>query len=108
MAKSIDKLEKEIRSRPGAAERIDAKTEAMRTVLRLVALRREQDKTQEELAALMHTSQENISRIERSDNPYLSTLAAYVGALGGRLELTAVFDDRVIPLGDVRRKKIPA
>lgn len=98
MAKNTADLEREIRSRPGAAERIDAHAEAMRTVLRLARLRKDLDATQTELAELMHTTQENVSRIERSQNPYLSTVTSYVEALGGRLEINVVFDDRVIPL----------
>ena len=34
MSKPIDGLERKIRSRPGATERIDARTDAMRSVLR--------------------------------------------------------------------------
>lgn len=101
MAKSTDKLERTIRGRPGAAERIDARTEAMRVALRLAELRRELDKTQVEMAELMQTTQENISRIERADNLYLSTLASYIASVGGRLEINAVFDDRVISLAAV-------
>jgi hypothetical protein len=34
-----------------------------------------------------------VSRLEHGDDAKLSTLRAYVEALGGRLELVAVFDD---------------
>jgi len=107
MAKNTDKLEQKIRSRAGAAERIDARTQAMRVVLRLSELRKELDTTQVELAKLMRTSQENISRIERADNLYLSTLASYIAGVGGHLEINAVFDDRVIPLATVE-EELPA
>lgn len=107
MARSTETLEQTIRGRPGAAERIDARTGAMRIALRLAELRRELDKTQVEMAELMQTTQENISRIERADNLYLSTLAGYIASVGGRLEINAVFDDRVISLaavdGDVQQ-----
>lgn len=46
-------------------------------------------------------TQANVSRIERSDNLYLSTLVDYVGALGGHIEINAVFDDDVVSLGPV-------
>jgi predicted transcriptional regulator len=54
--------------------------------------------TQEELAHALDVSQSNISRVERSEDLYLSTLRGYVEALGGRLEINAVFPDRTIPL----------
>lgn len=38
MSKPIDSLERKIRSRPGAVERIGARTDAARTVLRLAKL----------------------------------------------------------------------
>ena len=49
--------------------------------------------TQEELAAALGVRQPSVSRLEHGDDAKLSTLRAYVEALGGRLELAAVFDD---------------
>ena len=52
--------------------------------------------TQVQVAQTLGSSQANISKIERRDDLYLSTLSEYVEALGGRLELRAVFPDEVI------------
>ena len=41
----------------------------------------------------MATTQPNVSRIERGGEMELSTLRSYIEALGGRLEIAAVFDD---------------
>ena len=41
----------------------------------------------------MEVTQANISRIERQEDLKLSTLERYIEALGGRLEVRAVFDD---------------
>ena len=44
---------------------------------------------------------ERMSEDERRENLYLSALAHYVEALGGRLEIRAVFDvDNVVVVGD--------
>jgi hypothetical protein len=40
----------------------------------------------------------NVSQIESRHDIYLSTLSAYVEALGGRLEVNAVFPDETIRL----------
>ncbi len=72
---------------------------AIEDATRLADLRERSGKTQRELAEVMKVTQENISRIERANDAYLSTLAGYVEALGGRLELNAVFPDEVILLG---------
>jgi hypothetical protein len=51
--------------------------------------------TQVEIAQAMERSQPNISRIEREENIELGTLRSYVEALGGKLEIHAVFGNDV-------------
>ena len=53
-------------------------------------LRRVRQLTQVELSRTMQRPQSTISRIEREGDLLLSTLAAYVEALGGHLEINAV------------------
>jgi DNA-binding XRE family transcriptional regulator len=53
--------------------------------LDLGELRRALSMTQTDLANLMKIGQESISRLERRADPRISTLRAYVEALGGRL-----------------------
>ena len=48
--------------------------------------------TQVELARRLAVSQATVSKFEKS-NPTVSTVKRYVEALGGRLEMAAVFDD---------------
>lgn len=59
----------------------------------LADLRRARAKTQVEVARILKIEQPQISRLEKRSDTYLSTLADYVEALGGRLKLVAVFDD---------------
>lgn len=99
--KPFGELSEEVRSRLGAAEEIDARRRAIIAAVRLNELRRQRGQTQAQLADLLGMTQANVSRIERSDNLYLSTLADYVGALGGHIEINAVFDDDVVALGPV-------
>ena len=58
-------------------------------------------KTQEEMAALVEMSQSELSRAERRDDHRVSTLRRYVEALGGKLEVVAVFDDKQVKLNGV-------
>jgi len=51
------------------------------------------------VASKFSVSQANISRIEHEEDLYLSTLREYVEALGGELQLKAVFEDQEIYLG---------
>ncbi len=58
-------------------------------------------KTQIEAAALATMAQPELSRLERRDDYLLSTLRRYVEALGGKLEIAAVFGGRRVKLTEV-------
>ena len=79
----------------------------MQDVLALSDLRERCGVTQVGLAAELATSQHNVSRIEHQEDLYLSTLRAYVEALGGRLELAAVFVDGRVLLDPHPKDKHP-
>lgn len=57
-------------------------------------LRKARQMTQVKLAEALGVNQGEVSKIEHRTDIYLSTLAEYVEALGGRLEIRAVFPDR--------------
>jgi len=57
----------------------------------LPALRREAGLTQEQVAARLGVTQSWVSQIENQADVQLSTLAAYIAALGGQLRLAASF-----------------
>ncbi|MEZ5176616.1 MAG: helix-turn-helix transcriptional regulator [Acidimicrobiia bacterium] len=59
----------------------------------LTEIRQMRQITQVELAEALDVGQPRISRMERGGDSLLSTVAAYVEALGGHLEVAAVFDD---------------
>jgi transcriptional regulator with XRE-family HTH domain len=66
--------------------------------LALAELRRNFGVTQERLAELLDIRQAAVSKIERRDDVLLSTLTAYVRALGGELEIMARFGDHGLRL----------
>ncbi|GAA1216020.1 XRE family transcriptional regulator [Kitasatospora nipponensis] len=68
---------------------------------RLVEARKRRDLTQQNLADAMGVTQARVSAIERGaiSRAELSTLEAYVAALGGKLELVADFGDERLILG---------
>ena len=50
-------------------------------------LRAARELTQENLANVLHVKQSEISKIERRTDMYVSTLASYIKAMGGQLEV---------------------
>ncbi|MCC6748392.1 MAG: XRE family transcriptional regulator [Deltaproteobacteria bacterium] len=54
--------------------------------------------TQEELAQRVKTTQSELSRLERREDKRLSTLRRYVEALGGELEVTIRFGNKMVRL----------
>jgi len=50
------------------------------------------------VAAALDTADERLSDDERHEDLYLSALRHYVGALGGRIEVRALFGDEAIVL----------
>jgi DNA-binding XRE family transcriptional regulator len=90
----FSELGDKLRADPERAARIDALAAAIENALDLAEMRRRQGMTQKQLAEAMNVSQANISRIEHGIDAQLSTIRTYVQALGGKLEIRAVFPDR--------------
>jgi DNA-binding XRE family transcriptional regulator len=98
--KPFSNLTREIEQDPVRMQRVRDMTRAMLDIQRLSELRAQRNLTQQDVADSLNASQANISRIEHEDDLYLSTLRAYIEALGGELELSARFPDgEVIKVG---------
>lgn len=83
---------------PQQQARAAAKAEALLVELQLAELRQARSKTQVEVARNMDLQQAAVSKLERREDMYLSTLRQYVEALGGQLKLVASFPDAEIPI----------
>jgi len=79
---------------------IDARYNILREeYMTLQEIRKNRHITQEDMAKLMGIAQENVSRTERRQDIRLSTLRDYVDALGGHIQINAIFpDNEVIPI----------
>jgi transcriptional regulator with XRE-family HTH domain len=49
-----------------------------------------------ELASILGAKQATISKMERTTDMYVSTLRAFIGAMGGQLDILARFPDGVV------------
>lgn len=84
--------------RPLNERRVETYKRLMDAELRLADVRRRRGMSQAAIADALEVSQPNVSRIEQEDDVYLSTLVRYVTALGGHLEVRAVFGDETVTL----------
>jgi len=91
MAKKFNELRTKMS--PEAQSRAAARAEAMLVEMQLQELRKARHVTQVEVAKAMSVEQAAVSKLERRDDMYVSTLREYVKALGGELKLVASFPD---------------
>lgn len=85
---SMKNWERGVLKHPNAAERVAEIEDELRLAAGLTALREGAGLSQRDLAARLGVSQPRVVAIERSRNVTLDVLEQYVGAVGGRLELT--------------------
>ena len=81
-------------SRARAKKRANAILERMT----LDELRRDRKMTQGKVALAMKMEQSEVSRLEKRAEVKLGTLRNYVSALGGHIEIRAVFPDKKVEL----------
>ncbi|HEY4079090.1 MAG TPA: XRE family transcriptional regulator [Burkholderiaceae bacterium] len=91
MAKKFGELRAKMS--PEAQSRAAARAEALLVEMQLQELRKARNVTQVEVAKAMSVEQAAVSKLERRDDMYVSTLREYVRALGGELKLVASFPD---------------
>ncbi len=87
-----------------ARERAEAKAEKLIAEYALDELREARSMTQARLADILGKDQSVISRIEKRTDMYVSTLAEFIRAMGGELEIRAVFPEgsvRIRRFGDI-------
>ena len=85
---SMKDWEQDVLKHPHAAERVAEIEDELRLAAGLTALREGAGLSQRDLAARLGVSQPRVVAIEQSRNVTLDVLEQYVGAVGGRLELT--------------------
>ncbi len=98
MAKSFKTLSDPIMADPARAVRVAEHEAAIRDSLGLGEMRAHRGATQVQMAHSIGVTQARVSSLERQDDLYLSTLESYIKALGGTLEVHAVFPDETVAL----------
>jgi transcriptional regulator with XRE-family HTH domain len=83
---------------PVAQKRSKENAEKLLAGMELAELREALQVRQAEMSERMKITQAAVSRLERRSNLQIDSLAGYIRALGGELELRAVLPDQIITL----------
>ena len=78
---------------PEAADKASSLTANMLAQMPLEHLSAARQMTQVNLAQVLGVNQSAVSKLEKRTDMYLSTLRSYIEAMGGELEIQAVFPD---------------
>lgn len=81
---------------PEAQARSAAVAEGMLVEMQLQELRKSRNFTQVEVAQALSVEQTAVSKLERREDMFVSTLRDYIKALGGELRMVASFPDAEI------------
>ena len=96
MARSFEELRAKMS--PERRARNEARAKAELAKMPLYQLRNAREMTQARLAEVLEMDQGNISKLEKRTDMYLSTLRSYIEAMGGVLEIRAVFPDGAVKI----------
>lgn len=91
MAKKFAELRTQMT--PEAQARSAAMAEGMLVEMQLQELRKSRHFTQVEVAQALSVEQTAVSKLERREDMFVSTLRDYIKALGGELHMVASFPD---------------
>ena len=85
----------ELRAKMSSASRARAekRSKEMLAEMPLCEVRHAREMTQKQLAEILRINQASVSKLERRTDMYISTLRSVIEAMGGQLEITAVFRD---------------
>jgi DNA-binding XRE family transcriptional regulator len=96
----------ELTAKMSAKDRAEIKARSAKLLaeLPLEQLRSARSLTQTNMAHLLGVNQSAISKIEKRTDMYLSTLRSYVEAMGGSLEIQAIFPDGAVRVDILKEK----
>lgn len=78
---------------PVRRARVEKRVQETLRAMPLDELREAREFTQTQLAQVLQVSQGAVSKVERRTDMYISTLRSYVRAIGGDLQIRAVFPE---------------
>jgi hypothetical protein len=100
MAKKFQELRAKMSA--DSQKKARAKTQKLLSEMALDELREARKLTQEQLAQQLRIKQPSVARMERRADMYISTLRGVIKAMGGEMEILAVFPDGRVRINQFR------
>ena len=94
MARKFKELEAKMS--PASIARSEETYKRLKAGMAFEELRAALKMTQQQLAESLHVDQSAISKLERRTDMYVSTLERFIQAMGGQLEIRAIFPDGTV------------
>jgi len=91
MARNFKELQDKMS--PESRARVEARVRASLAAMPLDDLREARSLTQTQLATVLNVTQGAVSKVERRADMYISTLRSYVRAMGGDVQIRAIFPE---------------
>jgi DNA-binding XRE family transcriptional regulator len=100
----------ELKAKMSSASQAEAERLAARMIaeMPLEQLRAARQLTQTNLAQVLGVNQSAVSKMEKRTDMYLSTLRSYIEAMGGTLDIQAVFPEGAVRIELLGEKQAPA
>ena len=96
MAKAKNFRELQAKMPADARARVAARVKETLENMALDELRAARELTQQDLAQVLRVNQAAVSKLERRTDMYVGTLSRFIEAMGGHLEIRAVFPDGAV------------
>ncbi len=91
MARNFNELREKMSTERRAMNHQRAK--AAIAAMPMEQLREAREMTQVQLSEILHVTQSAVSKVERRTDMYISTLRSYVRAMGGDVQIRAIFPE---------------
>lgn len=92
---------------PEARAEIELRKQQLIAEMPLDHLRAARQLTQTNLAQVLGVNQSAVSKLEKRTDMYLSTLRSYIEAMGGQLEIQAIFPEGSVRIDMLGEKAAP-
>ena len=93
---------------PESRARVEEHVRQTLQAMPLEELREARELTQTQLAQVLQVSQGAVSKVERRADMYISTLRSYVRAIGGDLQIRAVFPEGEVLINQFEDLAVPS